>query len=353
MRSVAVLTGLAVALAAWAALGSAQTRVTAAISESEVPLDARRGVEQTLLTYPEWFLVHSPREYATLVSHRPSHEFPFIGHIGQLWSSYAAVTSEQVRAGYPMNVGYHVMIGVIAASTTVEYAIRWAYENAVARISWGLSTGKLTAEDVYAAKVAQDYVDFIQQKPWYLYDFTSKLVGLWRETPVVGRNGLRKWERRYALTTEYAIKALYGKLIEVATRSAYAPALMTTEVVVDHVPQVTPTTLNITVLKPLPGDRALLRLPRYFDFRIAATELARQGVRLVDIAGNTSVILVTVWADDQSKIDSKRDRVLFEQALLTLPGMRRVGLLVPVSGLSDFLVTAPQNGLKVEHVYDY
>lgn len=353
MQPLSVLRELAIALAAWAAMGSAQVDAIAAPPESDVPMEARRGVEQTLLTYPEWFLVHSPGEYASLVSHRPVHEFPFIAHIGQLWSSYGAVTREQVRAGYPVNVGYHVMIWVIAASTTVEYAIRSAYENAIARISWALSSGNPTAEDRYAAQVAQDYVDFIRQKPWYLYAFTSKLVGLWRDTPAWGPDLLRKWERRYALTTEYALKALYGKLIEAGTGTAYAPALMSTEVVVDRIPQVIPPTLNITLLKTLPGDRALMSLPRYFDFRIAATELANQGVHLLDIAGNTSVILVTAWADGTSKIDTKRNRILFEQPLLTMPGKRRVGLLVPVSGLSDFLVTAPENGLRVEHVYDY
>src|SRR5256885_13642465 len=59
---------------------------------SVTPAEHRRGEEQTFLTYPEWFLVHSPAEYATYVrDHTPS-DFPFWGHIGQLWHSYGAVT---------------------------------------------------------------------------------------------------------------------------------------------------------------------------------------------------------------------------------------------------------------------
>jgi len=60
--------------------------------EPVTPPEHRRGAEQTFLTFPEWFLVHSPAEYAAYVSsHQPS-GFPFWGHVGQFWRSYAAVT---------------------------------------------------------------------------------------------------------------------------------------------------------------------------------------------------------------------------------------------------------------------
>jgi hypothetical protein len=90
------------------------------------------------------------------------------------------------------------MICVIAGSTTLEYALRSAYENTLGRISWATSSGALTAQERYGAQVAQDYVDFIRKQPWYLYDFSSKLAGLWSSTPAWGPDMLRKWERRYA-----------------------------------------------------------------------------------------------------------------------------------------------------------
>lgn len=321
--------------------------------QTPIPEAQRRGVEQTFLTFPEWFLVHSPAEYASFTADHPAHGFPFLRHIGQIWSSYDAVAEEQWRQGYPSNPGYHVMICVIASSTTVEYALRSFYENTLGRISWA-SSSALTEEDRYGARVAQDYVDFIRQEPWYLYDFSSKLKGLWSETPMFGPNMLRKWERRYALTTEYLIKAVYGKLIEKATRAAYVPAKMTTEVVVDHAPAVLPMANEIQLVQTLPDGRAILDMPRYFDFRIAATELARNNVKLTDIAGNTTVILVTVWVNDDNA-DAMQDgnRLLFEQPLITKPGKRRLALVVPVASLSDFLMKAQERGVTVEHVYDY
>ena len=161
---------------------------------------------------------------------------------------------------------------------------------------------------------------------------------------------IRKWERRYALTTEYAIKAAYGWLIEKATRAAYDPALLTTQVVADHVSADLPA--GVRVVRTLDEGRAVLELPRYYDFRIAATALAERGTRLVDVAGNDSAILVTLWTRDRLDLPANA-RVLFDQPLLTIPGTRRVALLLPVSGLSPFLAGAARSGLVIEHVYDY
>jgi len=321
-------------------------------AESPIAPDQRRSVEQTFLTFPEWFLVHSPAEYARYVKQHPAHGFPFLGHVGQIWSSYAAVTEEQVRAKYPGNAGYHVMIGVIGSSTTVEYGLRSMYENTLGRISWATASG-LTPEDEYGARVAQDYVDFIRKEPWYLFDFSAKLKGLWADTPLFGENMLRKLERRYALTTEYLIKAAYGKLIKLGTSAAYEPALLTTQVVADHEPYDLSDQPNVKLLRMLDDGRAVLELPRYYDFRLAATKLGLQDVQLQDIAGNSSVILVTVLTRSHGTAAPPDSRVLFEQPILTEPGRKRVALVLPVAALSRYLVDAPRQGVEVEHVYDY
>jgi hypothetical protein len=124
----------------------------------------RRGEEQTFLTFPEWFLVFSPTECATLVRTRTPDEFCFWGHIGQFWRSYAAVAAETRRRHDPENWGYHLMIVVIGVSTTVEYAIRSAYEMVIGRFT-ALTARDRTEEDQYAAQVAQEYVDLIRDQP--------------------------------------------------------------------------------------------------------------------------------------------------------------------------------------------
>jgi hypothetical protein len=356
-RAGALLLACAVSLAGAVAFSPAGA---ASANDSPIPANAspippqqRRSVEQTFLTFPEWFLVHSPAEYARFIGAQPAHGFPFLGHIEQIWSSYHSVTREQLRAGYPGNPGYHVMICVIAGSTTLEYGLRSLYENTIGRISWASSSGALTAEDRYGAAVAQDYVDFIRKEPWYLYDFSSKLAHLWSSTPAWGPDMLRKWERRYALTTEYLVKAAYGKLIGAATHAAYDPALMTTQVVTNHVPAGFAPPPGVTLLRSLPDGRTVMELPRYFDFRIAAANLADQGVELTDIAGNDSVILVTAIANAQVAVAPAGSRVLFAQPIITRPGLQRTAVILPVAGLSRFLATAKGRGIEVEHVYDY
>lgn len=329
--------------------------VHAATPESEVPPPARRGPEQTLLTFPEWYLVHSPAEYARTVQAQPAHAFPFLSQIGQLWSGYGVVTAEQLRRDESLNPGYHVMIWVIATSTTVEYTLRSAYENTVGRVSWWLGGSQLTDEDRYGAVAAQDYVDFIRQQPWYMFDFSARLRHLWSDVPMRGHGIVRKWERRYALTSEYLVKAAYGKLIEWATRAAYDPAAMSTDVVVQSLPAHTTLPARTSVVRALPDGRTLLALPRYFDFRIAATALATQGVRIVDVAGNgpDADILVTVWLADGRDVPAGSGRVLFEQTISLPAHTRRVALLMPVAHVSDFLAQASATGMTVEHVYDY
>jgi hypothetical protein len=319
----------------------------------EVARGEMRGVEQTFLTFPEWYLVHSPAAYADFVKTHPSHEYPFLADLGDLWAGYAAVIREQWQEHYPANPGYHVMIVVIASSTTVEYVIRRCYEDIFGRISWALSSGQLTEEDHYAARVAQDYVDFIRQEPWYLYGFFPKLADLWTDVPLWGPDMVRKWERRFALTTEYLAKGIYGKLIEFATRTAYEPAKLTTQVVVDRLPARVPIDPRIRVVGTAPDGEVVMDLPRYFDFRKTATVLAEEGVNLVDIAGNRSVILVTLWTPEGQAPDSLPGRILFSRKLPTHPGLMRVALIVPVAKLSPFLRDAHANGWTVEHVYDY
>ncbi len=338
------------AAARWLVVASLAFCGAPVAAESPIVPAERRGAEHTLLTYPEWFLVHSPAEYAGWVAHEPAHGFPFLGHVAQLWGGYAAVTREQVRMRAPANGGYHAMILVIATSTTVEYALRSAYENTIGRIAWATASRAGTDEDRYGARVAQEYVDFIRREPWYLFDFASRLRGLWSDVPLLGSNVVRKIERRYALTTEYAAKAAYAWLIERATRAAYDPARPVTHVVADRAPPEPPE--GVRVLATLPDGRAVLELPRYYDFRLAATALAARGVRLVDVAGNDGTILVTLWARDPVAMPAGA-RVLFDQPLLTMPGRRRVALLVPVGALSAFLADAQRHGIAVEHVYDY
>ena len=313
------------------------------------PVD-RRGEEQTFLTFPEWFLVFSPAEYAQFVRAHTPDEFCFWGHIGQLWSSYGQVIHQTRARDEPTNWGYHVMIIVISVSTTAEYAIRSAYEQLIGRVS-ALSGGR-TAEDDFGAQVAQEYVDFIRVRPWYEFDFTARLKRLWTQTSLSGPHLFRKLERRYALTTEYLVKAVYGKIIEKATHTAYEKPILTTSVVVGPWPACEPVPPDVALISQPKEDEALLALPRYQDFMAAATALAICGAEFKEIAGNRSVILVSA-VGPLGQTQPWDTEVMIRQPIITQPGKEREVLIIPVKKLASVLRNLSAQGLTLEHIFDY
>ena len=243
------------------------------------------------------------------------------------------------------------MIMVIGTSTTVEYAIKSAYELLVGRLA-ASTAGTPTPEDAHAAAVAQDYVKFIRVLPWYEYDFGKALRGLWRDLPATGPDMVRKWERRFALTTEYAIKMGYAKLIKMGTKSIYETPLLVTAVVVQPAPRVDSALPDLKPLSVLPDGAALVTVPRYEAFTVYSQALADQGLDFTEIAGNDSFILVSVLAPETWTPDASLSRLL-SQPILTRPGVQRVLLAVPVKGLAASLRQWKAAKLQVEHVFDY
>jgi hypothetical protein len=311
-----------------------------------------RGVEQTLLTYPEWFLVFSPAEYAQHVRTGTPDTFPFLGHVGQFWAGYGAVTRESRAMGHALNPGYHLMVMVIGVSTSVEYALRAIYEGLVGRLSAAIAP-VATAEDAFGARVAQDYVDFIRVQPWYEFDFGQRLQSLWTEVPWAGPGLPRKWERRFALSTEYGIKALYAQLIKAGTHSLYDRPLPVTAVVTRPAPQADARLPGLTILRTLPGDAALATIPRYDAFTSYAQALAAQGLEFREIAGNDSIILVSLIGASDWQPRTGIEKRLLEQPILTQAGRKRVVATAQVRHLGEALREWSRAGVQVEHLFDY
>ena len=317
------------------------------------PAEHRRPPDQTFLTFPEWFLVHSPAEYARyLASGAPVSAFPLFAHIGQFWQSYAAVTHEVSR--FPFNGGYHLMICVIGTSTTVEYALKGTYEHTIGRLAQATVSGHdMVPEERFAAAYAQRYVDFIRVDPWYLFDFGAELKTLWLDVPTSGPNLVRRWERRFLLTTELMVKSGYGKLIKLATHGLYdAPRPVTAVVLTAMPPRDAATHPDVVVLQSA-GAQVLATIPRYEGFTDYARWLAGAHVDFREIAGNRGEVLVSLLVPDRWQPDAGA-RLLFEQPMLTAPGRKRSVVAVPIEELGDLLRGVDrQSSSQVEHVYDF
>lgn len=321
-----------------------------AASMPTTPAEHVRTPDQTFLTFPEWYLVHSPAEYAGFLrrTENPS-RFPLFSHIGQFWQSYGAVNREIAK--YPFNAGYHLMVMVIGVSTTVEYALKGAYERSIGRIAEATKSGPSVPEEQFAARYAQAYVDFIRVEPWYKFDFWSQLKTLWCDVPLAGRDVARKWERRYALTTELLIKEGYARLIKLGSETVYDAPKPVTVVVLSRHPAVDGAHPDYQPLSATPSGPVLATIPRYEAFTAYGLWLARQGVDFVSIAGNDGEVLVSELVPNERKPSAVR--VILEQPILTQPDRKRTVFAVPIGRLSAELRRAAAAGDAVEHIYDF
>lgn len=325
------------------------------LKETPNPLIAikdERPPDQTFLTFPEWFLVFSPAEQADYFKTHTATTFPYQAHVHQMWKGYDVI-NEQIKGNYKFNTGYHIMIVVIAGSTTVEYDAKSMYETLIGRITDTKPGEAMTAEDRFDSQYMVSYVKFIEQKPWYEYDFINQLTRLWQQTELSGAHILRKTERRYYLTSELLVKAGYGWLIKAATRVSYDPALFNTAVVVDKLPTELRSSPEIKNIKMLQDSSVMMDLPRYADFNAAACKLAEHHVNFKEIAGNKAAIMLTVFSDDTIPA-AKGYQVIFTQPIITKPGLKRVALATPVDSLSNTLrKLLSKKKCTVEHIYDY
>jgi FAD/FMN-containing dehydrogenase len=298
-----------------------------------------REEDQTYLTHPEWYIVYSGDEYAEWMRTKLPTDFPYILSIGQYWTGYHEMW-KATHGKYPLNFGYHVMLVVIGTSYSVELTLKAIWDNTFGRFSGWTSGHALTDEDRYAATVYDDYEKFIHIYPWYEYRFSPRLAGLWR-LPLGGQHQIRRIERRWALSLEYGIKAVYASAITAATRAAYSPE--------DDSVQLVATGWSGGT--PLDSVHSLVTVPRYDKFRDLMLDVARHSPQsnLVEIAGDSTIVLTGVGPAAWGTRDP-RARVIYAQPLPSDGARKRVVLSTRVVDLLPFLRSTD---LTVDHIYDY
>ena len=96
-------------------------------------------------------------------------------------------------------------------------------------------------------------------------------------------------------------------------------------------------------------------MPRYDAFKDHALTVARNGIGFQEIAGNGTAapLLISVIVPAGWQTKPELAAVLFEQAIITQPGRRRVALVAKVATLSGLLRFIDVAGIELEHVYDY
>lgn len=310
-----------------------------------LPPADRRPEGRTFLTYPEWHIVYEAEAFARhLTAGNPPSSFAYGEQIGSFWTSYCAVN--RMTRGSAAAGDAKVMIYTIGISYTVELALKAAYERTFGRFfEW--ASGFTSADDRYAARVQAHYGRFMHETPWYRFPFGEALAGEWQthETVLHARHG----ERRFALSAEYGVKALYAWLIDRATGATLGRDQLTLRFVVKATPAaVRKVDPRLVPIQTLPGGLTVVEAPRYQQFNDLLAKLAASPVPLVEIAGNDDLFATLLLPAGTA---APSDVVL--QMPLDRPGWRRVGVVVKVPRLAVMMRRTTAAGGTVEHVYDY
>jgi hypothetical protein len=310
----------------------------------------QRAEDATYLTFPEWYLVFNPQEYAQHLATQPPSTFPYFRGIAQMWSGYTEVYGITAKH-YPFNPGYNLMLVVICGSSTFEFGIKGAYEKTVGRAFEWTATAP-TPEDAFAAQVAKEYGDFIPRWPWFEYPFGQKFKELWTRHAFFGPNFLRMTERKLFLSLEYGIKALYATAIRAASRSVYGVAETEVFASVHNLSDAAAARQGVRRVQDLGAGRWIITVPHYQGFTDTVPLLARDGVGFEEIAGNDEIML-TLLAPLGWTYDLGAGQPLFTMKLLSGGTHQRVAVQAPVRALSAVLREMDAKGLRLEHLFDY
>jgi hypothetical protein len=321
------------------------------------PMDKEtRSASNAFLSVPEWFIVYISDDYASAIAQAEPSDFAYCSYLADYWRLYGRLTA-LVENAYPPDSEYHTMVRVIGVSTTVEFGLKAVYEKTVGRLfEW--ASGHTTDEDVFAAKVARDYVTFIRLRPWYEFEFRKALVALWTQLPNSGHSVMRKYERRAVLSLEYAVKWGYASVIEWATHEAFGVADIDTYARLSGDPQkiaVADDRIRIQTPKVATEGETTAIIPRYQPFTDIVPKVVAQSGVFLSIAGHRFVTVGLIAP--QGFIPTEGTTVLaatpVHHSLKHGAPRDRLLILVPAVKLGDVLTKAASAGATLEHVYDF
>jgi hypothetical protein len=314
----------------------------------------RRPLEDSYFSYPEWYIVWSYEERAQYLPKNLPSGFPYFASVAQYWRSYCFICG-LTQSRHQFNFGDHLSSFVLGGSFALEYSIRGAYEQTIGRASEWTSGHELVEEDAYAARVAREYADFVYVRPFYEFHFAHVLKQLWKETPLWGKHPIRKMERKFILSVDFGIEALYAKAMLIASHLTYGAESDETYSWFSHAPEnLVQEFPHIKKIKDIAPGSLLVSIPRYQEFTDIAVKLATRNVQFAQIAGNDEIMLSIVapkiW---NYNLPANEASILFTEDVLTRPDLKRIVLECPVPALQSVLRTLDSPQIKIEHIYDY
>lgn len=316
-----------------------RSSVAAETYQPILPPEHRRAESRTLLTYPEWHIVHAYDDYAKVIRTGDPHEFGFLRAISGFWSSLCALSKASgAHGGFPSDTKQ--MAYVIGVSFTAEMAAKAVYEEALGRVATWVRGPELAPLDHVSAQQAADYAAFLQQVPWYKWDFRADVAELKAAPPT----GFRDRERQVALGLEYGAKALYAGVIEEAVAQVGPDALRLRMIVTGMSEADLARIDGVEVIATRPGGIEI-DAPRYRELTHLLNEMALQGAEFVEIAGNDDILYTAITDVPQQGATYRFPRQGY--------GDWRELVMVRVAELAGALRAMQDGPRTLEHVHDY
>lgn len=313
-----------------------------------LPEQNRRNLVDTYLTYPEWSIVHAYEDFAGVLRKGDESDFAYMASILGYWRNLCAISAVASSEG-TITGDVRAMLYIIGISFTGEMGVKGAYETTIGRLTEWTRGPQKTPEDSFALATAERYAAFLQQTPWYEFPFGKTLAAFWRETPMLQGSFVRSLERRFALSAEFGVKAIYATLM--AQAAALSPATLTIRSVVQG-GDPADATGDIKLIERGPDGAMIIETPRYRAFTKIVLALVERKRTFREIAGNHEV-LVTVLAKRESHLHLASIRELFRVPVQARPGWERRGIVLPVDMLGGLAREVQTAGGEFEHVYDY
>lgn len=330
-----VLVGLLLAPVAYNEAACQGGRVDGSYA-SLLPPEHHRAESSTLLTYPEWHIVHAYDDYARVISSNDPHDFGYVSAISGFWSSLCALSQQAgAHGGFPFETKQ--MVYTIGVSFTAELAAKAAYEETLGRIATLIRGPGRAALDDLSAEQATAYARFLQQVPWYRWDFRSDRAAL-------AGNGFRNTERRLALGAEYSVKAAYAGLIAHAVESTGHDELTLRMIVTGLSPDQITRHDGVSIVAR--HDHGIeIETPRYRALTHILAAMAADGAEFVEIAGNDDILFTATGPAAAPDALHSFPRQGYDDT--------RSLVLLPVSDLASRLRALSSGPLTLEHIHDY
>lgn len=314
--------------------------------QSILPPEQRRNLVDTYLTYPEWSIVHAYEDFAGVLRQHGESGFAYVDGILGYWRNLCSISAIASSRG-TITGDVRAMLYIIGISFTGEMGIKGAYETTIGRLTELIRGAQPTPEDAFALATADRYAKFLQQTPWYEFPFGETLKTYWRDTPLLQGSVTRSLERRFALSAEYGVKAIYARLI--AQAAALSPAALTLQSAVRGM-NGSDTSADVKPIERRGDGVTIIETPRYRAFTKIILTLVGRERSFVEIAGNNE-ILVTILS--KGELSFPNAKPLFQIPLQAREGWIRQGIVVPVGELGALAKHVRGTNAEFEHVYDY